>query len=411
MTGTGENNSLHRGSWPKRVLRLGIFPALLCLTPLFSAAADQVDAWAYAYAGQNHFYNLEYQEALADFDRALAIEPGNPVFHNYVANTLLFQEMLRLGLLDGNLFDASNSFLEGKKPQPDPEQIAKLKATLARVRTLCEIRLQENSRDTEALYALGVSYAIEGSYKFTIEKSWIEALRTGSRANELHEQILRLDPNYHDAKLVPGVYQFVMGSIPGGVKWLAFLFGYRGSKRRGLQLIQDAMTHGKHATSAAAFLLSVAYTRERYHQYSRQVLTSLAGYYPRNPLIRLEIARTYSREGLHEKALAAYVEVARDMERGRPGYEKLTRERLWYQIGVLYQRQNQWNEALDAFGRVTEKTTADGLLKAYTGLRRGEIFMAQNHPDRARAEFERVAAMPYEEARRQAQDRLRALGR
>ena len=408
---TGADNSLRRGSWSRSLLPFALSLALSFLTPLRSAASDEVDPWAYAYAGQDHFYNLEYREALADFDRALAIEPRNPVFHNYVANTLLFQEMYRLGLLDGNLYDASNSFLEVKKLEPDPEQIAKLKATLARVRALCEARLKENSRDTEALYALGISYAIEGSYKFTIEKSWLDALRTGSRANEFHEKLLRLDPTYHDAKLVPGVYQYVMGSIPGGVKWLAFLFGYRGSRTRGLQLMQEAMTHGKHATSAAAFLLAVAYTRERYHQYSRQILSSLADYYPRNPLIRLEIARTYSREGNQEKALEAYVQVARDMERGRPGYNKLPRERLWYQIGVLYQKQNQWNEALDAYARVTEKPTADGLLKAYTGLRRGEIFLAQNHPDRARAEFERVAAMPYEEARRQAEERLRTLGR
>jgi predicted negative regulator of RcsB-dependent stress response len=48
-------------------------------------------------------------------------------------------------------------------------------------------------------------------------------------------------------------------------------------------------------------------------------------------------------------------------------------------------------------------------MKAYCGLRRGEIFLAQNRLDRARAEYERVAAMPYDEPRKEAQQRLRAM--
>lgn len=402
------SRSLH-----KRVFLSPLFPALLLLAlpPVPAVAADDVDPWVYAFAGQEHFYNAEYEEAIADLEKAVAAEPDNPFFHNYLTEAYLFQEMYRLGLLDGNLYDASNSFLEAKNLEPSPAQMAKIKNSLARVRALCQARLKTNPRDTDALYALGVTYGLEGTYKFTIEKSWMDALRAGSRANELHEKVLAIDPAYHDAKLMTGVYQFVVGSIPRGVKWLAFLFGYRGSRARGIELLQDAMLHGRHTTSAAAFLLEVCYNRERQFEYARQLLRPLAKYYPRNPLIPLEIARTYGRQGNDKRALELYVEVARDMEAGRPGYHKLPRERLWYQIGVLYQRQGQLAEALDAFARVTDASGGDGLLKAYSTLRRGEIFLAQNRPERARAEYQRVAAMPYEEARRQAQERLRALDR
>jgi predicted negative regulator of RcsB-dependent stress response len=67
--------------------------------------------------------------------------------------------------------------------------------------------------------------------------------------------------------------------------------------------------------------------------------------------------------------------------------------------------------ALEAFAKVTENDGGDGLLKAHSGLRRGEIYLAQNRPEQARAEYERVAALPYEETRLQAQQRLRTLGR
>ena len=49
----------------------------------------------------------------------------------------------------------------------------------------------------------------------------------------------------------PGTDAFdeVVGSIPGSVKWLAFLFGYSGSKYRGIRLMQETITKGKLLTS------------------------------------------------------------------------------------------------------------------------------------------------------------------
>jgi len=214
------------------------FLALAFLFPAGLAAAD-VDPIVFAQAGHEHFYNVEYDEAIADFEKAVASDPQNPLFYNYLANAYLFREMRRLGLLDGNLYDASNGFLESKKAEPNPAEIQRINRLLDRVRGMCEARLKKNPRDVDALYALGVTHAIVGSMKFTIDKSWTEALRAGGRANEYHEKVLALDPNYHDAKLVIGMYQYIVGSIPRSVKWLAFLLGYHGSRTRGVELMQD----------------------------------------------------------------------------------------------------------------------------------------------------------------------------
>lgn len=393
-----------------RALPLWLALGFLCLLGAAPAAADAVDPWVYAYAGLDHFYNLEYDPAIADLQQAVEGEPNNPLFYNFLANAYLFRELYRLGQLEGNLYDASNPFLREKRPQPDPAQVAKVKELVATVKRMCEARLAKNPRDVEALYALGTAYGIEGNYKFTIERSWYQALSAGAKANELHEKVLKLDPNYHDAKLIPGVYQYVVGSIPGSVKWLAFLLGYHGGKERGVQLLHEAMLHGKYTTSDATILLTVMYNREQRFDYARQLLEHLTQFYPRNPMFRLEIGRTYAREGQRDKALEIYLAVAHDVEAGKPGYNKVPRERLWYQIGMLYHQQARFAEALEAYARVTERSDSDGLMKAYSGLRRGEIFAAQNRVELARAEYERVAAMPYDEPRRQAQLRLRTLG-
>lgn len=402
---------MSRTAQRKRKLFRGIVPGLAGLVLLVgSARANEIDPWTFAYAGLDHFYNVEYEEAIADFESAIAGDPQNPAFYNMLANTYLFQELKRLGQLDGNLYDASNSFLRVAKPKPDANQMAKIKNTLAKARSLCEAGLRENPRDADALYALGTSYGIKANYKFTIERSWFQALRAGSKANDLHEKVLKIDPDYHDAKLIAGLYQYVVGSIPRGIKWFAFIIGYRGSKQKGIRLLQEAMQGGKITTSDAAFLLTVAYNREKEFDYARTLLVALMEYYPRNALLRLEYGRTYSRERRGKEALEVYVAVARDMEAGRPGYDQLPRARLWYQVGMLYQQQGRFAEALAAYARVTERSESEGLVRAYSGLRRGEIFLAQQNLEEARAEYERVAALPYEEPKREAEKRLNSLG-
>lgn len=397
-----------QGAIPTRIT-IGLLVCVGLFVPA-QTRANEVDPWLYAHAGVDHFYNVEYAEAVADFKKAIEGDPENLLFRNYLANTYLFSELSRLGKLEGNLYDASNSFLKEKtEKEPDPKTIGLFKEQIRLVRTRAEARLEKNPRDTEALYALGATYGMEGNYLFTIEKKYFDALRAGGKANELHERLLKIDPNYHDAKLIPGVYEYVVGSIPRSVKWLAFLFGYRGSKERGIQLLQETMVKGKLAATDAAFLLAVVYNRERQFEYSRRLLTRMAEFFPRNPLIRLEIGRTYAREGLPDKTIEHYVAVAKEVDAGKYGPNKVPRERLWYQIGIMYQQQGKYAEALEAYGHVTDRHEGDGLMKAYCGLRRGEIFLTQNRTDRARAEYERVAAMPYDEPRKEAQARLRVM--
>jgi tetratricopeptide (TPR) repeat protein len=396
-----------------RVLRATLVALLFVLLPALGApsrlAANDVDPWVYAHAGLDHFYNVEHAEAIADFKKAVEGDPNNVLFHNYLANAYLFSELRRLGKLEGNLYDASNSFLKEKGPEPNPQAIARFKEQLEWVKKTCNARLEKNPKDVEALYALGAAHGMEANYLFTIEKKWYDALGAGGKANDLHEKVLKLDPTYQDAKLIPGAYQYVVGSIPRSVKWLAFLFGFRGSREKGIALLQETMVHGKLASTDASFLLVVIYNRERKFEYSRRLLQTLSGYFPRNPLVRLEIARSYVKEGQLDKALQHYTQVAKELDAGKFGQGKVPRERLWYQIGTLYQQQGKQSEALDAYAKITDHSDSDGLVKAHAGLRRGEIFAAQNRMDRARAEYERVAAMPFDEPRRLAQERLRAM--
>jgi len=374
-----------------------------------SLADDGVDPWVYAHVGLDHFYNLEYEQSLANFQRALELAPENPIFLNFLANAYLFQELYRTGQLDAQLYSESNPFLRSEKPRPDPKAMQTVKNLVARTKEICQQQLRQNGQDKTALYALGIAYGIEANYEFTVYKHWYAAIKAANKAKDHHSQLKKLDPDYHDANLVLGVYEYAVGSIPAAVKWLAFLVGYRGSKVRGIELLHMAVRQGKLVTTDAAVLLAVIYNREEKYEYVRQLLHTLSIYYPRNHLLRLEIARTYLNEGNEAAALTEYGQIAAQVEANAPGYDRVPRDRLYYQMGSLHQRQGDYEKALAAFDHITNGTTANGLLAAYARLRKAEIYLAQNRLDNAREEYKRVLTLAYPEPRAQAERALKVL--
>ena len=152
--------------------------------------------------GFDHFYNLEYEEALADFGQAVVQNPDAPELHNYLAETLVFREMFRDGALESELVSGENSFLRRPNLNPTAETEQRLLRELTRAMILSNARLRQNPRDTSALYALGISYGIRANYYWVVKKAWRDSLSDAASARRLHNRITELDPGNVDAHLV-----------------------------------------------------------------------------------------------------------------------------------------------------------------------------------------------------------------
>src|ERR1700680_1470780 len=136
--------------------------------------------------GFDHFYNLEYDQAIADFQRAIAQDPNSPDLHNHLAQTLVFREMYRDGALESELVSGNNSFLRRPKLNPTPEIERELLDEVARAMAFCEARLKTNPNDTAALYALGIAYGLRANYYWVVKKSWGGSLSHAPRAAPRH---------------------------------------------------------------------------------------------------------------------------------------------------------------------------------------------------------------------------------
>ena len=139
--------------------------------------------------GFSHFYNLEYDQAIAVFDKAIAQNPSLPDLHNHLAQSFIFREMFRNGALESELVSGSNSFLRRAKLNPTPETEKRILDEIAKAMALAEERLKKNPKDTAAMYASGIAYGLRSNYFWVVKKAWHDSLRDANSARKLHNRI------------------------------------------------------------------------------------------------------------------------------------------------------------------------------------------------------------------------------
>src|ERR1035437_4274256 len=86
--------------------------------------------------GFNDFYNLDYDQAIAVFEKAIARNPEQPGLHDHLAQTLIFREMYRDGALESELVSGNNSFLRRPKLNPSPETEKRILDEIAKAMAL-----------------------------------------------------------------------------------------------------------------------------------------------------------------------------------------------------------------------------------------------------------------------------------
>ena len=256
-------------------------------------------------------YNLDYDRAIALFETAAGRTSNDPEAWNHLAQALLHRALYKAGALEIDAFSAGNSFLRRPRvamPPADEKRFAEALATSLR---LTEAMLRRDRHDRAALYAQGVAYAHRAQFSLLVKKDSLDALRNGTRGRNAHSDLLELDSAYVDAKLIPGIHEYVVGSLPGWVKAILFLAGFAGDKSKGLGYLQDAARAGEKTGVEARVMLSLVYSREKQPGRALPLMTELAEAFPGNYLYRSEVALLLASGGRKAEAMAAVEEMER----------------------------------------------------------------------------------------------------
>jgi tetratricopeptide (TPR) repeat protein len=285
--------------------------------------------------GFDHFYNVEYPEAIAVFRKAVAEQPKDPNRHNHLAQAVMFELMFRSGALESQMVTGANPFLRRPKMEPTAEEDRAFSNSIATSISLSDAKLQANPDDAGALYAKGVALGFRGTYNFLVRRAWLDALKDLTAARKLHNRVVELNPANIDAMMTQGFHDYVVGSLPWSYRMLGFLAGFRGDKEHGLKTVEKVAREGFYNRTDAAILLGVAYRRELRPRDVIPILEDLVKRYPRNYLFLFELSQMYADLGEKQRALEPLERIERLKRSGAAGFRALPQERIDLARGTL----------------------------------------------------------------------------
>ena len=380
-------------------------PATLAKSGLTFRPTDPLNEEAF-----DAFYNLDYDRSIQDFQKIVDRHPDDPFAVNHLITALIFAELNRMGALNTGEYSNDSFVSQGHRPA-DPKAKERIKQLIDRALKLEDARLEQNSKDVDALYARGVTRGQFALYTALVERAWFSALRNAVGARHDHERVLELSPDYVDAKLIVGSHNYVMGSLPWGVKVAVSLVGLNGSKEKGIQYLYDA-AHAPGETSIDSKITLLVFLR-REHRFDEALalVRELQPRYPKNYLLLLEEGNLERSRGHAQQAADIYRKV---MEQGRAGkYVKGQHyEIAAIALGDLLRSTKDFAGAAAAYDQVSQIDQPDPELAQRANLGSGEMYDLMKQRDQAVHRYQAVIALnsstpPAETARRRLQEPFR----
>jgi hypothetical protein len=367
--------------------------AQIYLAPVYLAADTTQNAFRPAdplnQAAFEHYYNLDYDAAVVDFEKIMARHQNDPFAVNHLLSAIVVRELYRMGAM--NTGEYSNDSFIGQAHRPaDPAQKERIRQLVDQAGKLEDAELARSPDNVDMLYARGVTRGQFALYTALIERAWFSALRNAVGARRDHERVLELDPHYTDAKLVVGAHNYVMGNLSFAVRMAVSLAGLSGDKDKGLQYLNDAY-HGNGETSVdAGIVLMVFLRREHRYAESLQIAEAIGPRFPRDYLLPLEEANLLRASGKNGEAEERYRQV---WQNGREGkYGNLHYEIAAIGLGDLLRSEKNYQGAAVAYELVGEVAGADPELLQKADLGAGEMYDQLQKRNLAVKKYEAVVA-------------------
>ncbi|MDT8070918.1 MAG: tetratricopeptide repeat protein [Terriglobia bacterium] len=338
----------------------------------------------------DHFYDMEYERSIREFEQLQKEYPENPIANNYLAAAVVFGEMYRIGALDTETY-ATDSFLDLKAKRPlNPETTKRINELLDRSEKLCDARLDKNPNDIDALYARGVERGLRSTFMGMGQKAWMSAIRSALAARRDHERVLQLDPKFVDAKMTIGVHNYIIGSLNWFYRTMIAVTGVTGNKQKGLNYLREVADSNCAASMDARIALALFLRREQKYPEALNVVKSMMDEYPKNYMVALEYANLENASGHADDAIASYRKILENYKERK--YPTANPQAAAFGLGITLRGQRRFDEAAKAFGMVASFPESETRIVIRSTLAAGEMYDTLKERDRAVEKYEEVLA-------------------
>lgn len=356
-------------------------------------------------SGLDALYNIEYEKAERDFKEIVKLLPNHPGGYQLLAARVWIKTLYESRRLQSSLY-SSESFYSSGNDKVDPKIVTEFRNHTREARRLAEAKLKQEPKNIEALDFLANTEGLKAAFEEAVERKHFSALRNGNDAVSHHREVLKLDPKYIDAQITIGLYEYVVGSLPLPIKILAGATGYRGSKRRGLTMLEQVAKEGRWAQDDAKSVLILLYSREKRYADVLPLTRELSAKYPRNYLLRLEtadalvaLARGKRKEKdlagavlLEKEAFATFDELLRDRNTRDAAVRAL--DLIHFKYGEVLLMAGYHDRAAKEFLAATKVDHAEGGLVTMAHLFAARAYDVGGKRDEALAQYKAVLARP-----------------
>ncbi|MEE9179619.1 MAG: tetratricopeptide repeat protein, partial [Vicinamibacteria bacterium] len=296
--------------------------------------------------------------------------------------------------LDLGKFIAPGYFTKASARQmPDAHRRAFFES-LERSTHLSEAILKEDVGNQDARFLRGSAEGLLAAFSYTIDRSKMEAIGHAKKAYRDHRGLLAENPEYYDAYMGVGLYEYIVDNLRWYVKWLAKIVGYRGSEERGIEYLELAREKGLSVPDEASVLLMVVYFREKKNRDALAIAGELHRRFPRNFLFHLNQGQILERMRRKQDAVQTYLAVVRLAEEQRPNYQKLPLETFRYALGRRLVRLSRPDVARQQFLDCTEYSKTPARERALCHLEAGLILDEKGSREKALSHYNAVLSLP-----------------
>jgi len=341
-------------------------------------------------------YNIDYATARAKYEEIRKRLPQHPAGDLYLATVIWLEYLNKTRRLQTGLYKNDSSFYAGAEKAKeetegdavDPEVDRAFRDRMAQAKTKALALVARNKNDPDALYYLGTYYGVMAGYEASVARKFFGAMRNGSRCVDAHQKVLKLKPDYYDAYLSVGMYDYIVGSLPFTYKAIAAIAGFRGNKQRGIERLQTIIAQDADSADDARVLLLAVYQNEKRYDDSLAILNYLSAKYPRSYLIRLEKASTLVTLNRTQDAYQAFEELLKEPAAAPAG------DLINYQYAEALALNKEYRRAAEHFLAVPQATGAEASLATVSLLRAAQVYDLEGKRDLAISQYKAVLARP-----------------
>jgi len=254
----------------------------------------------------------------------------------------------------------------------------------------CENIVDKNENDLDARLYLGWTYTIRAFAVGFMGENYLKAASEIKDGSENLKFVLEKNPEYNDAALGLGVYNYLTSFIPRKLQWLTDILGFSGNRDEGQRLLKQASEKGTYTSNEAKFYLTLLSWREEKYPEAETYAQQLKSRYPQSPAVWMLTGGLFSQQDKMTEAIDAY---EKSLEYNKGKESEIIFRIAYGALSTAYFRMNIYDKASDYGKRFITYLTKDenmnnrlysiGVSLEFAGDRNG----AMEYYNKARTDF------------------------